>query len=467
MSELNDTDQGMEGLFRKAADQAHYAFDGNAWAKMEAMLDAPPAPATLPSVWWAQLLSWLTITIVLILLWMPLPNIGKRENRIQAQALAKATFKPYGYALPVPKNKLINTPKTAPMYLDGEVLAQEPEQQIQNEIPVGGAKREQPLAASTSITGVGNGPVQSMPPTAKFGDEPLRKRQKLAPVVAINKPGQGKQTSAVTLAETPGGTELPKDTSTITTVSLAGKLIPLWLAPSVQLSTDMAPVELPDEEPQRDVVSPTQEGTLPKWSVLLYLAPDLNVVGSNPLGSPGPMAGVNIEYAIARRLSITTGVSHSIKKYGASGSEYTLPDEPWAEPENLDFVDASCNVIDIPLNLRYYFTLKERTRWYGSAGISSYLMLREDYDYDYSASYSNPGNWESWGVRNENQHYAGILNLSVGYEQRIGSRMGIGVEPYVKVPLARVGAGKVRLVSLGTLINIRYNLGKKKTNKEQ
>ena len=57
---------------------------------------------------------------------------------------------------------------------------------------------------------------------------------------------------------------------------------------------------------------------------------------------------------------------------------------------------------------------------------------------------------------NENQHLLSILNLSAGYERSLGPRWSIQAEPYFKLPLSGVGAGKMRLASAGVFFGLKY-----------
>ena len=487
-------DQGMEGLFKQAAEQAHFAFDEAAWSKMETILDTePPVVTQVPKLIWPQVVSWATIVIAMLLLFKPIVSNYTHTNE-GVEAVAKSIRK-NGF-MTTNKDKLsnqahLNTPRSqhhAGITLNKEINDSQPANPTeaptsQSTKGIGGttespehdkSKLQKANVVTQSTKSINKKTVKPVPTITQNKATVQNESPQPNGKAGIAGYNNAKKVNTATLRASTNKKKintlknLREDNEVNASSNEANEILPYRPLTSkmatIMLSKPFQILGSPDSvaQPQPYELEPSNLTALPKWSVLLFVAPDLNVVSGNAIGSPGPMAGLSLEYALGQRWSITAGLAHSIKKYGARGSDYTLPDEPWAEPENLDFVDASCNVIDIPINLRYYFTLKQKTKWYGSMGLSSYLMLREDYEYDYNESYSNPGNWESWGVRNENQHYAGILNLSLGYEQSIGNRMGIGIEPFVKIPLARVGAGKVKLVSLGTLVNIRYNLGNKK-----
>jgi hypothetical protein len=60
-------------------------------------------------------------------------------------------------------------------------------------------------------------------------------------------------------------------------------------------------------------------------------------------------------------------------------------------------------------------------------------------------------------VRNNNQHYLGIMNFSLGYERLLTERIAIQIEPYLKVPIKGIGEGRISLKSAGALIGLKYH----------
>jgi len=180
---------------------------------------------------------------------------------------------------------------------------------------------------------------------------------------------------------------------------------------------------------------------------------DMSATGLDGFTDPGTMFGLGVEYYFAPSWSIQSGAAIAVKKYSALGAEYDLPAWPDAQSAALETVLANCLVIDIPFNIRKYFYTKKGKTWFASTGISSYLMLRETYDYNYTVNRPNWVDNREW--KNQNKHYAGILNLSLGYETPISKNLGFAVEPFVKLPLTGIGQGSVRFLSFGTVIAVK------------
>lgn len=192
------------------------------------------------------------------------------------------------------------------------------------------------------------------------------------------------------------------------------------------------------------------------WFIGFGYAPDISLVGFGEATTPGTNLGLALEYQLNHRWSIQTGLTYSMKKYKASGDDYNPPYGFWGYGDVPENTDAECNVIDIPVNIRYYFSAKDKSRFFASTGLSTYLMLTEDYYYHYDGYY-DPDLVDSWSVRNENQHPFGIYNLSAGYQRSLGKQWFLEIEPFIKVPLSGVGFGKVDLWSTGAMFSVKCN----------
>ena len=201
---------------------------------------------------------------------------------------------------------------------------------------------------------------------------------------------------------------------------------------------------------------PVIEKSLSPWLIGAGFAPDISMVGFSATTKPGTNFAAIVEFQLNGRWSIQSGIGFSKKNYQAAGTDYNPPEGFWYYGVIPDNTEATCEVLEIPINARYYFNPTNRNRLFASTGLSSYLMLSEDYYYQYEKY--NPHLVKSWSVRNENQHYFGIYNLSAGYQWKVSERWFLEVEPFIKIPLKGVGFGKVDLWSTGSWFAVKYNL---------
>src|SRR5215831_5087754 len=136
--------------------------------------------------------------------------------------------------------------------------------------------------------------------------------------------------------------------------------------------------------------------------------PDVSKAGSSKTGKTTLVYGGGVSYKL-NRFNFRTGVFISKKIYWANPDDYKLS---WTPPQSVKFegADANCDVLEIPVKLSYSFIDKEKSSWFAGAGLSSYLMKKESYVYNYktnSSTFSYP-----YETKNENKHYFSILNLS-------------------------------------------------------
>jgi hypothetical protein len=163
--------------------------------------------------------------------------------------------------------------------------------------------------------------------------------------------------------------------------------------------------------------------------------------------------GAGLGYSINKRMSVQAGFYASHKEYSAPGSAYNPKAGTYLSRVKIISLDADCMVYDIPVTLRYDFYQKNKNNLYATAGLSSYIMKSEDYDYRYTRNgvyYEGP--YSYYG----NRHLFSVLNVSVGAERKLTDKLSVQVEPSVSVPLKGVGDGRVKLFSAGVSIGARY-----------
>lgn len=234
---------------------------------------------------------------------------------------------------------------------------------------------------------------------------------------------------------------------------LALRLVPAPAAELTPLPTPLATVALTEISPKPEVPKSAHES---RFYVALVGAPDVSTVRFFSIEKPMANVGVVLEYRLTSRLRVSTGLLRSTKQYVARRADYDFG----AYAANIthryfDDVDGSCTVLDVPLNLRYDLLTRPQYRLYGSAGLSSFFMQREQYSYAYTENY-RPGYWQGEYV-NVNRHYLSVLNLSAGYERALSARWSLQAEPYLKLPLAGIGNGKLRLTSAGVFLGVKYS----------
>lgn len=195
----------------------------------------------------------------------------------------------------------------------------------------------------------------------------------------------------------------------------------------------------------------------PTLVLSILAAPDLTSVQKSGTSSLSGGFGLEATLSISKKLSITTGAVYAKKIYDSDFSLYN-PNTSYVfrvAPAN---IHANCDVIDIPLNVNYKVFENRKNAISVSTGLSSYLMLKEKYNYSYDSNYQGPKDYE---VTNQNQHYFGVANVGLEFQHTINEKIRISAKPFMKLPLTGIGYGNSRLSSTGVAVSVNMNLFKK------
>lgn len=167
----------------------------------------------------------------------------------------------------------------------------------------------------------------------------------------------------------------------------------------------------------------------------------------------GLNAGITIQYRFNKRLVLQTGLMYSQKHYTVTDAQY-----PGYNTSNPNFkmlrVQANCFMWDIPLNLRFDAWSTPKRKAYVLAGVSSYLMSREDLHYYFT--WNNTPRYKGWVNETDKMYNLSEFNFAIGYEHALSREWSVKLEPFIKLPISSVGTGEVNLTSLGALAGITY-----------
>lgn len=202
-------------------------------------------------------------------------------------------------------------------------------------------------------------------------------------------------------------------------------------------------------------------GSRPIFALGVIASSDLNGVNSSFQQSKiGGNFGAMFS-ATFKKWTISTGAQYDVKPYLTSFDNYHTS---YQFPTNPSTVRADCRMLDIPLNVNYQVYRQRANSISIGTGLSSYFMLREDYQFNYdNGSASGYGGGTPTGplhytVVNRNHNILSVLNIDATYTHQINSKFGVTVQPYTKVPLSDVGASQVRLQSTGVAFGINWNI---------
>jgi hypothetical protein len=186
----------------------------------------------------------------------------------------------------------------------------------------------------------------------------------------------------------------------------------------------------------------------------LSTGPDVSFVSNGKPGTVKIVGGAGLVYTFNNRFTLRTGFYSGRKIYTASPDAYHAPAIFYVYYPYLEKVDADCKVYEIPFSISYNFSRSSKKSFFASAGISSYLMKSEKYNYAYKYYPTGPTVNREWAIKNQNEHFFSGITLSGGYQRNLNKHITLFVEPYLKLPLTGIGYGKVKLNSGGVLFTV-------------
>ncbi|GGH01145.1 outer membrane beta-barrel protein [Pedobacter zeae] len=213
---------------------------------------------------------------------------------------------------------------------------------------------------------------------------------------------------------------------------------------------------------QQKASSKTNENS--KWQPDVYVAPAMgndNKVNMN--------YGFSLSYAIANKLSISSGISYA----SISATESLDASAPQTlSGKNLAAVDAKVRGINIPLELKYNISDK----LYTNIGVSALAVLNNSQQNSYIVnqvqSFSSPAvngyaDSKTLIVKEKTvepqpeasidpDKYIGFYNFSLGYKQKISKKNNISIEPFLRLPMKTFSKENLNLTNGGLRLKIDF-----------
>lgn len=213
-------------------------------------------------------------------------------------------------------------------------------------------------------------------------------------------------------------------------------------------------IAVPDEKPAK----PTPIKYRIPISLAISTGPDFNSTAAVLGGRTSMAVGLSVGVGLSKRLGIQTGLIYGSKKYNANGYDYTF-NNPNTQT-TIESIQAVCKVLEIPLKATYKLIENQNRSIEINAGLSSYIMLKENYVFKYLPYTGRKDRISEF--TNANQHFFSVLDLSATYNIKLKSKkFALGFEPYIKIPLGGIGQGNVPLKSSGVSLKLHYDLNKK------
>ncbi len=181
----------------------------------------------------------------------------------------------------------------------------------------------------------------------------------------------------------------------------------------------------------------------------LMFGASFNQIKTQGLKKPGYDIGVIAGYQISKSISVETGLMYDRKYYFSSGKYFDMSKLSSSMPADMKLLslEGSCAVFEIPVKIKYNLPGNRIRNFYSTAGVSTYIITNEQNKY---RTVTNGTEQNITGTYINNSRYlAAALDLSLGYESKIGSFGNIRIEPYLQMPLKGIGVGSLPVMTAG------------------
>ncbi len=185
---------------------------------------------------------------------------------------------------------------------------------------------------------------------------------------------------------------------------------------------------------------------------------DLTTVKFQKVEQYGHDYGLLLGYRFNNKWSVETGLYRDSKDYYSDGKYFNTKKIYLPPNTKITEVSGNCLMWEIPVNVKYDFPQSRKQSWFATAGLSSYLMKKEDYSYVYYYGGSGTSATHYRSYKNASRNLFSVLNLSAGYSRSLGKIGELRVEPYFKLPLSKMGVGEMPLMSAGLHIGVTRSL---------
>lgn len=220
-------------------------------------------------------------------------------------------------------------------------------------------------------------------------------------------------------------------------------------------STDKKPAEEEIPKTNKAVAnkeSKKEHSSKKHFYIGLLAGPDISSVKLQSVKNLGFNIGLMAGYRLSKKFSIESGVFWIQKFYTSDGKYFNPKNITIPADVIIENLQGDCHMLEVPLNISYTFAGKPRSSWFTTAGVSAYFMKSESYLYDinyygntypYSKKYNDPST-----------NLFSVINVSVGYTHKLGRIGNLRIEPYIKIPVKKIGTGSLPIQSTGINIGL-------------
>jgi hypothetical protein len=179
--------------------------------------------------------------------------------------------------------------------------------------------------------------------------------------------------------------------------------------------------------------------------------PMLTQVKNQGLKKSGFDLGLLGGYTLGKKFSIESGIYFTQQYYYVSGKYYN----EFAGINYAAGLEGRRTAFEVPLNVKYNFIRQAGGNFFATAGVSTFIGVNDKVLIRVAEGAIPPSAHFDYG---NTSYLPSYMNISAGYEYKIGKSADIRVEPYVQIPLNSNTGNSFKTASSGASIQV-FNAG--------
>ncbi|CAN5806447.1 hypothetical protein BH10BAC2_BH10BAC2_19320 [soil metagenome] len=178
----------------------------------------------------------------------------------------------------------------------------------------------------------------------------------------------------------------------------------------------------------------------------IFAASELTNVRGQSFRKPGFNGGFLVGYDLNKRVQAEVGIVFS-RKYYYSDGKYAAKNSLRQDELEVGGVNIYSQITEIPVTLRYNFKNTIDNKLFAAAGGVVNIVNQERYNYGYTKNGHTKKGFKKYN-ESINNVFSNI-QVSLGYEYKLGNIGYMRIEPYYRIPLNGIGTSNLPVTSVG------------------
>jgi len=178
---------------------------------------------------------------------------------------------------------------------------------------------------------------------------------------------------------------------------------------------------------------------------------ELTNVKGQAFRKPGFNGGVILGYNLSDRLQAEIGIIAS-RKYYYSDGKYASPNTIRDDGLAIGGIKVYSRLTEIPLLFRYNIINAKGNKFFAATGGVASIVHKEHYNYGYTKDGSEKKGGKIYNESADNLF--SNIQISMGYEHKLGNIGYMRVEPYYRIPINGIGVADLPVTSMGINVGL-------------